>query len=165
MGELPLHPSIVHVPLGIGAIMPLVAGALALCIWRGWLPRRAWLGAIVLQAMVTGGGLVAMETGEDEEERVERVVAESKIEEHEERAEQFVWTSAATLGVMVVAFALPGEALLVTGAGVATLATVVTLAMGYRVGHSGGELVYRHGAAAAYTEASTPSGKRARSDD
>jgi hypothetical protein len=34
---------------------------------------------------------------------------------------------------------------------VTALAAAVTLALGYRVGHSGGELVFKHGAAAAYT--------------
>jgi hypothetical protein len=40
---------------------------------------------------------------------------------------------------------------------VGTIGTLVVFAMGYRVGHLGGELVYRHGAARAY-ETSAPPG-------
>jgi len=77
------------------------------------------------------------------------VVPEAPLEEHEEAAERFLLLSA---GVLLVAGAglLRGRigtaARLVTTAGAFGLVVAGTL-----VGHSGGELVYRHGAAAAYT--------------
>ena len=71
-------------------------------------------------------------------------------EEHEERAEAFVWSAGITLAFSVAVLVLgPGQ--VGVAALVTALAAAVTLALGYRVGHSGGELVFKHGAAAAYT--------------
>src|SRR5688500_15819798 len=101
MDALLFHPSLVHIPMALGILMPLIAGALFLAWWRGWLPRRAWLLAIGLQAILVGVGILAMRSGEAEEDRVERVVAKEHIDAHEEAAEGFVWTSGGVLAVMV----------------------------------------------------------------
>ena len=164
----PLHPAVVHLPLALAALMPPLALLAWLAVRRGWLPRRAWLGVVLLQASLAGGGWLALETGEEEEERVERVVAERFIEDHEEHAERFVGVAAGVLALAAVGVLggpLGAAARLATGlAGLALLALAVT------VGHSGGELVYRHGAAQAYVEAAGPEavsarGPRARHDD
>jgi hypothetical protein len=134
----------------LAVLMPLVAGGLALAWWRGWLPARAWLVAVALQGILVGTGMLAIQTGEAEEDRVERVVPEQPIEAHEEVAKAFVAASGAVLLLMV------GGALLArqrAGAAVAALASLTTLAvlgLGVRTGEAGGELVYRHGAAQAY---------------
>jgi uncharacterized membrane protein len=155
MEALLFHPKLVHLPMALGLLMPLVAGALLIAWWRNWLPRRAWLLALGLQALLFASGLLALRSGEAEEERVESVVAESFIEAHEEAAELFVWGSGLTLVVMGGALLLrqrrPGLAL----ATAATLGTLVVLGLGYRTGQAGGHLVYTHGAAQAYT-ASAP---------
>ena len=105
---------------------------------------------MVLQVLLVGSGWLALETGEEEEDRVERIVAEDLIEEHEEAAERFM--------------VLAGIGLLATGAGllsgrrgsigraVGAATTIVVLAAGVSVGHLGGELVYKHGAANAYLD-------------
>jgi uncharacterized membrane protein len=144
----PLHPAVVHLPLALAVLMPPLALLAWLALRRDWLPHRAWLAVVLLQAALAGGGWLALETGEEEEERVERVVAERFIEEHEERAERFALAAGVVLAVAAVGL-LGGPvgraARVLTGpAGLGVLA----LALG--VGHSGGELVYRHGAARAY---------------
>jgi hypothetical protein len=50
---------------------------------------------VVLQAALVGFAWFAMETGEDQEEKVEKVVAERHIEEHEEAAERFFYIAIA----------------------------------------------------------------------
>lgn len=153
MEELLFHPKVVHLPIALAVLMPLVAGGLALAWWRKWLPRRAWVVAIVLQGLLVASGVVAMNTGEVDEDRVERVVAEEHIEEHEEAAEVFVWGSVAVLAFAIAAGAIKKErpALALTAA--ATIGTLVVFGLGYRVGEAGGELVYEHGAANAYAAA------------
>lgn len=145
------HPKLVHVPMALGVLMPIISAGLLLAWWRKWLPPRAWLVAVGLQAALVGSGILAMKTGSAQEDRVEAVVAESAIERHEEAAEQFVWASGAVLALMLLAAAAaarrPGPAF----ATVATLGTVVVLGFGYRTGEAGGALVYEHGAARAYT--------------
>jgi uncharacterized membrane protein len=145
---------IVHLPVALAALLPLAAAAALLAWWRGWLPgRRLWLGVVVLQATLTLGAVVALRTGQSEEDRVERVVPEAAIERHEEAAETFLATAAAALVLATLAAAVPRDALRRTVAVFALAAMGVTLAMAYRTGKAGGELVYRHGAGAAYAPA------------
>ena len=162
MDALLFHPKVVHVPIALGVLMPFVASAVLLAWWRGWLPHRAWLLALGLQAVLVGSGIVALRTGEAEEERVERVVAERFIEEHEEAAEAFVWTGGGVLALMALAAALAKGRLGLPIAAVATLATLVVFTLGYRTGQAGGSLVYAHGAASAYLGSTgAPDGARA----
>lgn len=148
MNGLPLHPAIVHIPLGVAIVVPLVAlVGLWLLFRRGG--KSGWLIAVALQAVVVVGGAVAMNTGEADEEVVERVVSEAAIEAHEEAAEVFVWVAGAVLALAGIALLLPAS----KGrwvAAVASAGTVAVLALGLQVGHAGGELVYRHGAAQAH---------------
>jgi hypothetical protein len=152
MDTLLFHPKVVHIPMALAVLMPLIAGGLVLAWWRGWLPWRGWLVAVGLQAVLLVSGLVALRTGEAEEERVERIVSESLIEAHEEAAEVFVWGSGAVLALMLAAAAFGQKRSGLPIAAVATLGTLVVLGLGYRTGQAGGSLVYEHGAAQAYGE-------------
>ncbi|MBX7196157.1 MAG: hypothetical protein K1X94_29140 [Sandaracinaceae bacterium] len=150
MEALPFHPMVVHVPMALAVLMPLVAGGLALAWWRGWLPARAWLLAVGLQAVLLASGMAALRTGGVEEERVERVVSEALIEEHEEAAEAFVGASAFVLVLMGAAAWLGERPRALPAAIAATAGTILVLGLGVRTGHAGGSLVYEHGAASAY---------------
>lgn len=152
MNELFFHPKVVHLPIALGVLMPLIAGGLLLAWWRQWLPPRSWLMAVGLQALLVLSGFVAMRTGEEDEERVEKIVDERFIEAHEEAAEAFTWTGAAVLALMLAAGVMSSRKAGLPLAGVAAVGTLAVLGMGYRVGHEGGELVYEHGAAQAYTK-------------
>lgn len=150
MDALLFHPKVVHIPIALGVLMPLISGGLALAWWRNWLPWRSWLVALALQMVLLVSGVVALRTGETEEERVERFVSESLIEAHEEAAEVFVWGSGAVLALMLAAAAFGQKRSGLPIAALATLGTLVVLGLGYRTGQAGGSLVYEHGAAQAY---------------
>jgi uncharacterized membrane protein len=150
------HPKLVHVPIALAILMPLVAGGLLLAWWSKWLPGRTWVIAVALQAVLVGSGVLALRSGEVEEERVERVVAERLIEEHEEAAEGFVWASGAVLAVMLLGLALSARRAGPVAATAATFGTLLVLGLGYRTGQAGGDLVYRHGAARAYSTVGAP---------
>ena len=156
MDALLFHPKLVHVPMALGVLMPLIAGGLLLAWWRNWLPRRAWVLAIALQTILLGSGVLAFQSGEAEEDRVERIVAERFIDAHEEAAEVFVWASGGVLAVMLLAFALPSRRSGLPTAVAATLGTLLALGLGYRTGQAGGSLVYQHGAAQATAGAVAP---------
>ncbi len=157
MTSLPLHPAIVHLPLGLAFVIPALAAGFAWAVWRGGLRRRAWLSIVALQAVLLSAGLVAMNTGEREEDRVKRAVPRAAIHQHEEYAEQFVWAAGITLVLAAVVLVSPRPAL-AKAVTVATVAgTFVVAAAAIRVGHAGGQLVYAHNAAAAYSAtANTP---------
>lgn len=136
--------------MGLAVVVPLVAIGLAVALWRGWVTRRVWIVVVGLQALLVASAVVAMQSGERDEETAEQVVAETAIEAHEEAAVVFTWVAAATLALAAAALA-PKHAAARNGlATAAALATVVVALLGVRVGHAGGELVYRHGAASAH---------------
>lgn len=170
MSTLPLHPAIVHLPLGLTFVLPLL-GAVALAAWlKGSVPARAWWGVVLLQSVLVVSAFVSMKLGEEDEERVERVVAEAArfeaaVETHEELAEAFTWGSAGVLVLMVAAGVLGARKVGPGLAGVAVLGSVVTAGLGVAVGHAGGELVYTHGAAAAYVAGAPAAGAVAGSDE
>jgi uncharacterized membrane protein len=151
----PLHPAVVHLPIALAVLMPLLAGVGTFAIANGFVPARTWLVAVLLQVSLAGSAWLAVETGEADEERIERIVAEQHIEAHEEAAERLL-IAAGVATLLVAAGLLPdrlGSACRVIG----TLASLGVLAAAVAVGHSGGELVYRHGAANAYTASSAES--------
>jgi len=166
----PLHPAIVHFPIALSVLLPFFAVGAMWAIRRGSRPRMAWGVTTALFAALSLSSWVAVQTGEQQDERVEEIVAEAPLETHEEAAEAFLLFSLGVLGVAAIGL-LPGR--VGTGARMlGTLGSVALLGAGYRVGHSGGELVYQYGAASAYTRGGTverggdvvrePGGDRAR---
>jgi uncharacterized membrane protein len=150
MDQLLFHPKVVHLPMALAVLMPLVTGGVLFAWWQGWLDRRVWVVVLLLQAVLVGSGALAMNTGEREEDRVEQVVAEERIEAHEEAAESFVWASAALLLLMTVPLVLAeGRARQAVALG-AFAGTLIVFGLGYNAGEAGGKLVYAHGAAQVY---------------
>ena len=153
---IPLHPVVVHFPIVLSVLLPISALAALWAIRKGTTARWAWALPVAVAAALTASAWVATETGEREEDRVERVVGERALHGHEEAAERFLVLSGVLLAVAAVGFVprTVGEAgRLLTVAGAVGL-----LAAGVQVGHSGGALVYRHGAASAYVDAAAPGG-------
>lgn len=155
MDTLPLHPAIVHLPLGLAFVIPLVALGLTIALFRGWLPGRAWAVLVGLQLVLQLGGMAAMNTGEGEEEKVENVVPESRIEAHEGMAKQFMLGSALVLLVGIGGLFLSDEKKRYAALAV-TVGSMAVAGLAVRVGHAGGELVYTHGAASAYANQANP---------
>jgi len=163
----PLHPAVVHFPIVLMFLLPIITGA---ALWRlhDGARRRSWGLVVLTAAAVTGSGWFATRTGNTQEEFVEDVVAEQPIHDHEEAGDTFVLVSWIVLGIAVVG-AFPG---LAGRAGRAlTLAGALALVyFGWRTGDLGGKLAYQHGAAAAYvTDSATvtarPAGERRENHD
>lgn len=152
MTELPLHPAIVHIPIGLAFVLPLVATAVTWAVWRRRGPRWAIGILFGLQLIVVAGGLAAMQTGEQDEERVERVVPERYIEQHADAGEAFVWGAGVAAALGLAALVLPG-ATMRWSMPLVVASTIVVLVLGWRAGERGGALVYEHGAAAAHVPA------------
>jgi uncharacterized membrane protein len=154
----PLHPAVVHLPIALAVLMPLIAVVAIAAIARGFLPTRVWWAAVALQMMLFGSAWLAVETGESEEERVEKVVAERYVDAHHDASEWFLGVAGAA-AVLMAAGLLPERRGRI-GRVVGALASLVVLATAIRAGHLGGELVYRHGAASAYTGSGAPAAGR-----
>ncbi len=141
--NIPWHPAVVHLPIGLGVAIPLV---LLFLIWgekKGFLTASSWLVGIFLQLMTAVSGLVAMKLGERDEELIEHLVPESVIEHHEEWGEFFVWGAFGLLVLFILSYLLKRFPVMKL---VSLVAAIFFLAVIYVTGHSGGELVYSHGA-------------------
>lgn len=158
----PLHPLVVHLPIALTILAPIAALGSLWAIRRGANALRTWGVTVALLGMLAGSAWLALETGEREEEVVEAVVRESNLETHEEAAEAFLLASGVVL--LVAAGGLLRGAPGTWSRRVAAVATLGLVGAGWQVGHSGGALVYRDGAASAYLKADgTPAAAVARS--
>lgn len=166
MSDIPLHAGIVHLPLGLSLVTPLLAGMGLVGWWRGWLPRQSWSLIVASQSVLVASAFIAMQTGETEEEIVEAVVSHDLIHEHEELAETFSYTSLVALLLMGGALAVRREDYArYVGLG-GTVLGIAAAGMGMAAGHEGGELVYEHGAANAYLNKSgAPHAEHAETED
>lgn len=154
MPDIPLHPVLVHLPLGLSFIVPLVAIGIWLAFERGRLPRAAFAILTALQLLLAASGLAAMLAGHRDEDRVEKVAGRRAVHEHEERGEAFVWTASAAAALGIALLLVPARAVRAMAA--LTVAGAITVAvLAFLTGKAGGEIVYRHGGAAAYAPPST----------
>lgn len=143
----PLHPAIVHFPIVLMVILPISAIVAMWAIGRGTRVASAWLVPLAFAVALSASALVAKETGEDQAHAVRDRVPREFVHTHSESADLFFALSVVVLAITVAGFA-KGR----VGAPARTVATIAAfglVAAGYRVGHSGGELVYKHGAAGA----------------
>lgn len=142
--DLPLHPVLVHFPIALAVILPLLLLLVILGQKKGLLSMQTWWLLAVLQVISAGTGYLAMEAGEDDEEKVEKFVPEAAIEEHEEKAEVFVYTSAGLMALILLAGFFPQRQSLKILSLVISLA-VAAMAVG--TGHTGGKIIYQFGGA------------------
>ncbi len=154
----PLHPAVVHLPIAICLLLPLFTAGAYVYVALGSRRRHAWAAVMVVHSLLVISAWAALQTGEDEEELVERVVGESYVELHEEMAEDFLYVAVIGLGVSALGLVTGRRGSI--GRILYSVTTVALVAMAIRVEASGGELVYKHGAASAYTGAAGASAER-----
>lgn len=97
------------------------------------------------------------ESGEQDEDLAERVVADSPLHTHEAAAEQFVIATGIVLALSLLGL-VPRTALGRGGAVALAAGSVLVAGLALRVGHAGGQLVYVHGAAAPHVAVAQGSG-------
>lgn len=150
----PLHPAVVHLPVALAVLLPVFTLAALWLIRRGAPARATWSMLVGVLGVTVVSSFVAKQTGEQQEDRVEQVVPEQAIHGHEEGAELFIVVTAGVfaLGLAGLVNGRTGRAARVATA----IGTLGILGAGWNVGHSGGMLVYRDGAASAYAGAASP---------
>jgi uncharacterized membrane protein len=157
---LPFHPSVVHLPIVISFILPILILIFSLMIKKNAMGAKAWIVILGLQIFTTATGYLALETGEVEEDVVERIVAKKLIGEHEEAAELFVGSTVIALVLGISAFFIRREFQFKIQMAL-VLISFISAYLAFRAGKLGGELVYKHGAAQAYiTESTKVSGEQ-----
>ena len=152
----PMHPAVVHFPVVLAFLLPLFVGGGFWAMRRGVAVRRAWLLPAVVAVALAASAWVSVETGESQGERVERVVSERAIDAHEEVAEAFLTGSA--IVALIAAAGLLGGVVGRVARAATIVGSLVLVGVVTKVGHTGGQLVYRHGAASAYANRAGGSG-------
>ena len=147
MLDLPLHPIVVHFPIVLGTLLPFLAILLwwAIKKWQ-WTPK-VWSLVSAVSLVYCLFAVTAVQLGEEDEEKVEKVISEKVIEEHEEAGELIPWLAGTLFLVSLGGFTVKYSKQAKTAMIVLSLVGVVSL---INAGHTGGELVYEHGAAIAH---------------
>lgn len=147
--EVPFHPVMVHFPIALSFILPILILVFAFMIKSQKMSHQAWLVIIGLQIVTTVTGYVALDSGEKEEHQVATVMDKKHIHHHEESAEIFVGSTVLALVISIAAYFLRKEIQFYLHLGICLMA-MISCYLVYQTGSSGGELVYRYGAANAY---------------
>lgn len=147
MFDLPLHPVVVHFPIVLGILLPFVAFFAWWGIQKKDWSTRVWGAVVVMTLAYTLFAAGAVFLGEEDEERVEKVVSERVIEEHEEAGEAIPWIAGGLLVMAIAGYRFKNSHRARLGLAILSLAAIVPLA---NAGHTGGGLVYKYGAANAH---------------
>lgn len=158
----PLHPAVVHFPIVFVFLLPVFAVGGLWALRRGTAVGRAWAPVVILAGLLTASSWLAVQTGGAQERRVEDIVAENPLKSHEEAGERFLILS--VIGLAVIGTGLLKGSIGRTCRWAGAAAAGVLLLAGWQVGHTGGELAYRHGAAAAYHQSASVGVQRSGGD-
>lgn len=152
MFGMPLHPILVHFPVVLAMLLPILVLMAWLTSLRATSGRKAWLAVTLFHALLFASGFAAVQTGEEDEEQVEKVLAtEDPLETHEEKGELLLKVTGASL--LATALGLAPGLLGLSGRVLGSLASLSILFLAVQAGHTGGKLVYQYGAAAAFVPA------------
>ncbi len=147
MFNLPLHPLVVHFPIVLGVLLPFVGFIFWWGVKKGVAPQKVWALVAVLALAYSVSAIVAIELGENDEEKVEKIVSERVIEEHEEAGEIIPWVAGTLFLVSLAGYLRKDSDNLRLALAILSLIAIIPLA---NTGHTGGELVYKYGAATAH---------------
>ncbi len=146
---MPFHPSIVHLPIMISLILPFLILSFFYFIKKNKSQFSIWVIVVALQMVTTISGYIALESGEVEEDRVEKMVTKSLIHSHEEAAEIFVGFSVISLCLGILTL-LMKENFKSHFVAITFMISLITGGLAIRAGGLGGDLVYKHGAGKAF---------------
>lgn len=150
MFDLPLHPLVVHLPIVLGTCLPFIAIFLWWGIGKGHIQKNVWLVLTVLALIYSASAIVGSVTGEDDEDKVEKLVSEKVIEEHEEASEPVAWIAGGLAVVSLAGFLLKNPKHSRNAKLAFVVLSLVAILPLANAGHTGIELVYKYGAATAY---------------
>lgn len=137
----PLHPAVVHIPIGLAVVMPLMSFIVAFGIRKGWFRVRTWTLILLLQLILVSSAFVAVETGEQQEDSTPLAVAQEKIDVHEDYGHWMLIAAAITF-LLMFAGLHPKRRVAEKLQWLSIAASLVVLFLAFQTGHSGGQLVY-----------------------
>ena len=141
----PLHPSLVHLPIGFALVLPLILGALFWSIATLRARPRNWAWGVLFAFLLVSAAVVAASTGESDAELLAGRMAQGPIRAHEEAATAVVTSSVAAFILALGGLARTRRTRHLSMA-LALLASVGVASLVLRACAAGTRLVYEHGA-------------------
>lgn len=143
LGEVPVHPLLVHLPIALILLAPFLGLGLLLLLRKEPVQSGLWRILVFWHILLTFSIYAAMTAGEWEREKIVDPVAISRIQAHEDAA------------TLLLLFSLPAIAVAALGIRENSrtffmrigliVVQVFLLLLCVRTAHLGGELVYRYG--------------------
>ncbi len=149
----PLHPALVHFPIVLALLMPVVIASAWLVVHRTRRSRVPWAVVVGAAGALFLAAWLSVRTGQRQEDRVEAYVTRGALHEHKEAAERFLLM--AGIALVIAPLGMIGGRLGQAGRAATAIASAILAYSVVGVGRSGGHLVYRQGAAQAYTAGAT----------
>lgn len=146
--ELPLHPAVVHFPLVLSLLIPLSIVAIVI-FGRRVNSKPLWLTPAALAVGAALTAYLSMKWGGDDWEKVVAIVGEGPLGEHADSGQRFAYALYALAALTPVLGFVKGRVRL----GVSCLCVglgAIAVALGVKAGHTGGQVVYEFGGAAAH---------------
>ncbi len=147
--NIPLHPMLVHFPIVLTALMPVLLIAFLIAERKMWATEKIWFLALGLSLLTPLSTFLAMRAGENDEELVEKVVRENLIEVHAEWGEWVLWMGIAVFICLLASMIFKKIKILKVLPILISLAAIFPVV---QAGHSGGELVYKYNAAQVHSQ-------------
>ncbi|MBX7056853.1 MAG: hypothetical protein K1X75_02215 [Leptospirales bacterium] len=149
--ELPCHPLLVHLPLGLAFLIPVAALAAAFLQIVGHRLLTLWNLLLLLHLLLVASLVLTKWSGEQAAPAVEPLVAQEALERHAFDGGLLLAAASVALLVWLVAWR-KGFARGAVSALLLAASTFPGLALALRTGSSGGALVYVHGSYRAWIQ-------------
>ncbi len=143
MFDLPLHPMVIHLPIGLSLAVVLLA-PVVLIAWKcGYFSRRTWWMIPLLQFVLLVGSVTAVYSGELAEGNARQVVPNAEvIDRHERQAKRFSLIAAITFVLSLTGAAVSDSKRAQHFATAAVVAAVLQMGGCVLVSHTGGMVVW-----------------------
>ena len=152
MEGIPTHPVVVHLPLALAVLLPLGTASVGWAVWKGKLPERAWAGIVIAHFVLAASAGAASLLGESDARRIQTRVEASHVEEHEGEGHRLLIGAVIAFGLAVGGLVLRDVKHRRTAIAATIAAGLACAVLAIIAGRGGAELVYKRGAAAAWSE-------------
>ncbi|MBT4790300.1 MAG: hypothetical protein HON90_01910 [Halobacteriovoraceae bacterium] len=150
MGELPIHPGVVHLPIGIVFVLPFLLSLYIIFFKKKLLERSGFVIILVLYGLLTISSVISIKTGENEISAVKNVVAQQHVNTHENEAQNFLVVTLLALVTGISTLVVNSLRYFQIGLIFNFFIQILLIYFAIQVGHTGGVLVYKYSATDAY---------------
>jgi len=152
MEGLPTHPVVVHLPLVLAVLLPLVSGAIGYAVWKGRASGRLWAWVVAGHFVLFASAGAASLLGEADARRIQTRIDADVVEVHEAEGHRLLFASGITFALALAGLVLQRPKQRHTAMAATFAFGLACAALGVLAGRGGAVLVYQHGAAAAWSE-------------